>query len=279
MKKIALILAAIFVIGALTGTITAFAKDKGNATPSGEGETITAGGGSSGGSSSKPSGSGTATVIPSSDPTFSSAISKEKLRQQIDFSTPFTLNQESDGWALWTDPGFTVTQSAGNLTVKNTQYSYIGSDGIDTKCDFIFRMSKDYNRTDTHYSASFDLLGSMSGTLISQIYVSLEDAAGTYNSVQLLRIHNEQLYAVDKDKGEVKIANITYATALNISYHVNMLTHKVQIWVGTKYAGEYTLDTSAVNDTTANQYFAFYCKPDPENVNRGITLDNIKIYY
>ncbi len=280
MKKIALILAAIFLIGALTGTITIFAKGKGSATPKDESGSIIAGGGSSsGGSSLKPSGSGTATVIPSSDPTFSSAIAKETLRQQIDFSTPFTPNQEANGWALWSDRGFTVTQSAGNLTVKNTLYSYLGNDGVDTKCDFTFRMSKDYNRNDPHFSASFDLLGSTAGTLNSTVFISLEEEAGTYETANLLRIRNNQLYAVDKDKGDVKLADISSQSALKISYHVDMLEHKVQIWIGTRYAGEFTLDTGRTDDKTANQYFAFYCAPDIDNTNREITLDNIKIYY
>lgn len=273
MKKIALILAAIFVVGALTGTITAFAKEKGNATPKDPSGIVNAG-------SSKPSGgSGTATVIPTSDPTFKSVIANESLQQSIDFDvTGLTENSDNGKWALWTDEGFTVTQKK-NINIKNTKFSYLGNDGVDTKCDFTFRMSRDYNRKDSHFSASFDLLGSLSGTLISQINVSLEDAPGSYNTANILVIHNEQLYAVDKDRGEVKIANIPYGTPLTVSYHVDMLTHKVQIWVGAKYAGEYTLATNAVDDHTANQYFSFYCPPEEQNVGREITFDNIKIYY
>lgn len=292
MKKIALILAAIFLIGALTGTISAFAKEKGNAggaTANGNNGTTVAGGGTStgiggttaGGSASNPSsgGSGSASTPTQKDPTFGSVITNESLRQSLDFSTPVTKNNDDGKWALWTDPGFTVLQSTGALYVKNTQYSYLGSDGVDTKCDFTFRMSKDYKRNDSHFSASFDVLGSTAGTLNSRVYISLEEEAGSYESANLLAIHNEHLYAVDKTKGEVKIADITYTSALHISYHVDMLKHTVQIWVGAKYAGSYTLDTERVNDTTANQYFAFYAAPDPENVNRAITLDNIKVYY
>lgn len=286
MKKIALLLAVIFVIGAVTGTITAFAKEKGSAS-TGNGETVIAGGGTNTGGSasegqtSKPStgGSGTTTTPTAKDPTFGSVITNESLRQSIDFSKPFTRNSDDGKWALYTDPGFTVLQSAGALYVKNTEYSYLGSDGVDTKCDFVFRMSKDYKRNDSHFSASFDLLGSMSGTLCSSVFISLEDEAGSYQSANLFKIRNEHLYAVDKTKGEVQIADITYASALHISYHVDMLKHTVQIWVGTKYVGSFTLDTTRVNDTTANQYFAYYAGPNQENVGRAITLDNIKVYY
>lgn len=286
MKKIALLLAVIFVIGAVTGTITAFAKEKGSAS-TGNGETVIAGGGTntggsaSGGQAPKPStgGSGTTTTPTAKDPTFGSVITNESLRQSIDFSKPLTKNSDDGKWALWTDPGFTVLQSGGALYVKNTEYSYLGSDGVDTKCDFAFRMTKDYKRNDSHFSVSFDLLGSTAGTLKSEVYISLEDEAGSYQSAYLLRIHNEQLYAVDKTRGEVKIADIPYASSLHISYHVDMLKHTAQIWIGAKYVGSYTLDTDRVNDTTANQYFAFYAQPDPENVGRAITLDNVKIYY
>ena len=281
MKKIALILAAIFLIGALTGTITTFAKGKGSATPKDESGSIIAGGGSSsGGSSWKPSDSGTAVVIPTSKPTFKNETKNMSLKHTADFTTPYANGGTGveRGFVLYCDDGFTYTQGSAGLYVKNLSYMHLGSDGVDTKCDFTFRQYRDYTRKEQRFAASFSVKGSEDGTLKSEVHVRLDNDTATADVAQVVVFEDEKIYAVDRTQGKILIGDMRQ-TARQISYVVDMTTQIFRLWLDDVYCGEFTLASKQTTDMTSCQYFGYYIAPYEPNVGKSMTINDIKIYY
>ncbi len=259
MKKVVLLLAILFLIGALAGTATALGNRKDDNIPSG-------GAGNGGGSGSGASLEGLETD-------FGMIILKEaKLQSYAGVGggeDTLTLNTESNGWALYSDSGYDILVSRGVLSVENTS-----ADGA-----LSFYMSKNYDRQDPAFSASFLMgKGTDEELLDCVFYCSLEDSPGTEDRVSLLTIRDGDLYAVDKNRGEVKIDENVGDGNYSVKYHVDLKRQSLQVWVGVTYKGAYSLASSSAGDITASSYFGFYAAPNPENVGKKFSITYLYIY-
>lgn len=261
MKKAVLLLAILFLIGILAGGTTAVVKRKNDNTPSE---------GVGGGAESSASLEGLETD-------YTSRMRKQvKIQSFADFgseglSDSLTPNTDNGEWALYTDSDFENDDlgTTGVLCATSTA----GNGNLS------FYMSKNYDRRNSAFSASFDFGTGETGEIIDSLfYCTLGNSPEKEERVRLLTVHDGKLFAVDKVRGEVDLG-LEIGTGDNfISYYVDLARRSLQVWVGVTYKGAFYLETSSTGDLNACSYFGFEVTADPGNAGKGFAIAFLKVY-
>ena len=94
-----------------------------------------------------------------------------------------------------------------------------------------------------------------------------------------MQIHDDTLWAVEKNLGEKLITKLDPKKSQKISYHVDLLKQTFQVWLNDSFVGEFAFPTERTDDTTACQYFGYIVQPDRTNIGKSITLGDVFIFY